>query len=305
MNKVKFSVFADLHYREGDWNWASERLEAILARAEREQVDFVMHCGDFCHDVRAARPVIERYNRFSIPTYHTMGNHDFEQTDGIEIVMSAFGMKGKSYYCFDRNGIRFISVDTNFYRASDGSIGHYASSDVWTKCHQKELLIPPEEMDFLRAAIRGASGPCVVFSHCSIVRPNGVVNRDEVLNLLREEGKVLLWVNGHHHRNNLQIVENVAFFDLNSTTSEWIDQPHNAYPAELMSKFEFSNHELLFAEPVHAVVTVTGDGEVKIEGMQGGMYCGVTREMTGNPVYDKAGLACDAEVLSAHFKLLS
>lgn len=304
MNQIKFSVFADLHYREGNWNRAAERLEEILARAEQEKVDFIMHCGDFCHNVIAARPVIDRYNRFPIPTWHTMGNHDFEATDTVEAVTGAYRMEGKSYYFFDRNGFRLISIDTNFHHAPDGSIIHYASSDAWTKCHQKELLIPDEELQFLRSAIRTAPGPCIVFSHGSVVRPDSVTNREEALDLLRQEpGKVLLWINGHHHRNNLRIVENIAFFELNSTTSEWINVPHQAYPAELMAKFALSNHELLFEKPVHAVMTVKEDGEIQIDGMRGGMYLGVTRPMTGNPEFDSVGLPCDASVLSAHFKL--
>lgn len=304
MNQIKFSVFADLHYREGNWNRAAERLEEILARAEREKVDFIMHCGDFCHNVIAARPVIDRYNRFPIPTFHTMGNHDFEATDTVEAVAEAYRMDEKSYYYFDRSGFRMISIDTNFHHAPDGSIAHYATSDAWTKCHQDELLIPDEELEFLRSAIRTASGPCIVFSHGSIVRPCSVTNRETVLDLLRQEpGKVLLWINGHHHRNDLRIVENIAFFDLNSTTSDWINHPHHAYPSELMAKFALSDHELLFEKPVHAVVTVKEDGEIQIDGMRGGMYLGVTRPMTGNTEFDNAGLPCDASVLSAHFKL--
>ena len=59
MNKVKFSVFSDLHYRVGDWNWATQRLEEILKRAKDESSRFIIHCGDFCHNVHAAREIIE------------------------------------------------------------------------------------------------------------------------------------------------------------------------------------------------------------------------------------------------------
>ncbi len=307
MKKVCFSVFADLHYRDGDWNWATRRLEAILERAEKHNVDFIMHCGDFCHNVETAAPVIGRYNSFRIPARHTMGNHDFERTDGIEPVLRAYRMDEKSYYFFDINGFRMISIDTNFYHAPDGSVTHYADSDVWTKCHQQELLIPEEELEFLDSAIETAPGICVVFSHGSITRPSGVANQEAVLELLRRPrrgpGRVAMWINGHHHRNNLQLLENIAFFDLNSTTSVWIDQPHRAYPPELMAKFEQSDHELLYTEPVHAIVTLTDEGDIRIEGMRGGLLLGVTPESVGNPRYDTAGIACDGSVLSARFRL--
>ena len=61
MNKVKFSVFSDLHLSRGlhegyEHFWlgdCEERLDAILARAKREEVDFIIHCGDFCHNPHA------------------------------------------------------------------------------------------------------------------------------------------------------------------------------------------------------------------------------------------------------------
>ena len=304
MNCVKFSVFADLHYRDGDWNWASQRLEAILRRAETEHVDFIMHCGDFCHNIVTATPIIDRYNRFPIPAFHTLGNHDFEETDGLQIVLDAYRMK-KNYYSFDLNGIRMISLDTNYYLKA-GNPAHFADSDFYTKCHQGEMILPPEELEFLHDAVVNAPGPCVIFSHASAIRADGLSNRLAVRQLLASarNGRPVLWINGHYHRNNLQLCDNIAWFDLNSTTSDWVTVPHHAYPPELMGKFECSEHELLFTEPVHALVTVNEDGEIRIDGMEGGMYQGITREMTGNSAFDSAGLPCDASVLSAHFRLL-
>ena len=58
---IIFSVFADLHWREGDWTWCEARLDAIFARALRERAEFIIHCGDFCHDVAAARGMIAKY----------------------------------------------------------------------------------------------------------------------------------------------------------------------------------------------------------------------------------------------------
>lgn len=67
MNKVKFSVFADLHLSRGmdekyEHFWLGDceaRLDAILARAKREKVDFIIHCGDFCHNPHAETAALE------------------------------------------------------------------------------------------------------------------------------------------------------------------------------------------------------------------------------------------------------
>ncbi len=113
----------------------------------------------------------------------------------------------------------------------------------------------------------------------------------------------VIWINGHHHRNSLKLINQVAFFNLNSTTSEWLAKTHDKYPPEFMKKSPLAKHELLYEKPVHAIVTITKDGEFNIEGMEGGMYLGITPEMTGNKSHDTEGLPLDASVLSSHFKL--
>lgn len=306
MNQAKFSVFADLHYRDGDWNWASQRLEDIFRRAEAENVDFIMHCGDFCHNVLTGKPIIDRYNSFSIPTRHTVGNHDFEQTDGLMCVLDAYQME-KNYYFFDCNGIRMISVDTNYHRGSNGELLHYADDTAWAKCHQEAVILPPEELKFLCSAVAEAPGPCVIFSHESAIRPGDLANGPEVRRALAavRENRPVLWINGHHHRNHLQLMDGVAWFDLNSTTSDWVNNAHHAYPEELMKRCQVAEHELLYDTPVHAVVTVTGDGLIDIAGMTGEPYLGITPEMVGNPSVDRGGFPFDTSVLSARFRLLS
>lgn len=306
MQQVKFSVFADLHYRDGNWNSAAERLERVLERAEREKVDFIMHCGDFCHNVMTAKPIINRYNSFHIPAYHTVGNHDFEQTDGLAVVLEAYRLGDRSYYRFDRNGIRMISLDTNYHRSEEGTLQHYGDESAWEKCHQTGLLLSPEQMEFLRDSVATAPGPCVIFSHESAILPYGLINGPEIRAMLREaQGKhPVLWINGHHHRNRLQLTEGIAWFDLNSTTSVWVNKSHHAYPDELMKKCPVSDHELLYGAPVHAVVTVSEDGTFRIEGMSGMPYLGITPAMIGEPEQDRNGLPFDTNVLSAYFRLI-
>lgn len=302
MQKVKFSVFSDLHFREGDWNWATKRLDDILARAERENAKFIMHCGDFCHNVRTAEDIISKYNDFHIPAYHTMGNHDFEESCDIAEVCAAYKMGEKSHYSFSVGNIKFISLDSNYFHDSEGKLRHYANSNVYDKCHQGEQSLSPEELDFLAAELESCSA-AVIFSHASPTRSNGITNRAEAQKIIAESNIPVLWINGHYHRNNLTVSGNLASFDLNSTTSDWVNNTHNAYAPELMAKFRLSNHSLLFDKPVHAIVTISEDGEILIEGMKGKMYQDITHEMTGNSPLDKCGLPCDASVLSAHFKL--
>ncbi len=300
---VKFSVFSDLHYRDGNYNKTIERLQQILSRAKENDVDFIMHCGDFCHNVRTAKPVLNPYNSFGIPTYHTMGNHDFESTKTLEEVVSAYKME-RNYYSFDVKGFRFISLDTNYFTSSDGKFVHYASSSAYEKCHQKEAIITPEQIKFLKDRISTASGPCVIFSHHGFYLKHGITNAVEVKKTLFEnQCTPIMWINGHYHRNSLKLINQVAFFNLNSTTSVWLGKTHNAYPPEIMNSSPLANHELLYEKPVHAIVSIKKDGTFTIDGMEGSMYLGVTLESTGNKNDDFEGLPCDASVLSSKFKL--
>ena len=68
-SSISFSVFSDLHWREGDWASCEARLSAIIDRAVRSKAEFLIHCGDFCHDVAAARAMIAKYAAAPIPAH--------------------------------------------------------------------------------------------------------------------------------------------------------------------------------------------------------------------------------------------
>jgi len=303
---VKFSLFSDLHYRVGDYNWASKRLEAILERAEKNSVDFVMECGDFCHDVVRAKPIIDRYNNFKIPTYHAVGNHDFESTKTLEAVVDAYKMTRGNFYYFDKGSLRFIVLDTNYFINKKGEFEHYAASSAWDKCHQTMAVITPPQIEMLKRAVSTAKGMCVVFSHNGIRTADpekGITNAAEVLGIFAANPSIpILWINGHWHRNNLRLDDGIAFFTINTPTSDWLGGSHNAYPPEIMNSSPLAKREILFDVPVNAIVTVWPDGEVLIEGMKGATFMGLTPEDLGASSYS-AKLPFDPNVLSAHFKL--
>ena len=306
-DSITFSVFADLHWREGDWSWCERRLNDIIDRAVREKAEFIIHCGDFCHDVAAARHMIEKYAAAPIPAHHVMGNHEFECSNSLEEVLEAFSMP-RNYYSFDVRGFRFVAIDNNYHHGPDGNLKHYADESVWSKCHQDEMLLPPEQVEFLCDAISTAPGPVCVFSHARMKYApgiRGVDNSEEILAQAEKarDGRPVIWFNGHHHRNQLLVRDGMAFFDVNTTTSTWSDKEHHAYPPELMAKCPTSCHSLLNAVPVHAIVRLDMDGDVDIAGMRGAYYLGIIPEGIGIDTTDKDGLRFTVDVLSAKFSL--
>ena len=61
-----------------------------------------------------------------------------------------------------RRGFRFVALDNNYHRGADGKLKHYADESVWAKCHQDEMAVPPEQVEFLRDAIATAIMPSPV-----------------------------------------------------------------------------------------------------------------------------------------------
>ena len=62
-NRVKFSVFADIHHYPGVFmSQTPEHLTQIQDRAVREQCDFIIHVGDFTHNPTAEPEFIRQYN---------------------------------------------------------------------------------------------------------------------------------------------------------------------------------------------------------------------------------------------------
>ena len=305
---IIFSVFADLHWREGDWTWCEARLDAIFARALRERAEFIIHCGDFCHDVTAARGMIAKYAAAPVPAYHVMGNHEFECSGSLGEVLAAFGMK-RNYYSFDVRRFRFVVLDNNYHCGPDGKLKHYADESAWAKCHQEgDIFLPPEQVEFLLDAIRTAPGPVCLFFHARLKYApgiRGIANSREVLAAADKAraGRPLLWLNGHHHRNQLLVRDGMAFLDVNSASSDWTHKPHHGYPPELMAKCHVACNTLLNAEPVHAIVRISMDGEVEIEGMKGAHFMGITPESLGIDTTDSDGLKFETGVLSAKFKI--
>ena len=80
---LKVCVFSDLHFTPGVYtNDTPEFLERIMARAERENCDMIIHSGDMVQNVseKPVKDLLERYNGFRIPSYHVIGNHEQDGT---------------------------------------------------------------------------------------------------------------------------------------------------------------------------------------------------------------------------------
>lgn len=302
---MKFSCFADFHYYPGMFYGASvATLQQIQARAVAEKCDFIIHAGDLVHSPSTFNAFVDRYNSFEIPSYNCLGNHDTDKTPYTE-VLKHYKMPDGHYY-FDCKGYRILVCDPNYYLL-DGAYIHYNLHE------HRELrgmpVVPPDQLEWMETAIAEAPGPCVLISHQSFEREaDGVVNQAEVRKILtdanaRKPHSVLMCINGHYHRDNLRLLDGILYFDLNSTSYDWLDKRHDLYPdGDIKREYYYFTHTLVYDRPVHAIITLEGT-RVKIDGMEGHFLYGVTREMTDNPPLDPAGRPATAVVSSADVTL--
>lgn len=319
---MKFLMFSDLHYHPGILHGIDEEtLYKLQKRAEDAKCDFIIHAGDFCYGPSFVAQYVKKYNEFHIPSYHCLGNHDCDRTDYNE-TLKLYNMPS-GYYYFDAKGYRIIVVDTNYFKSGEKFV-HYNLKNQFEHPDSADR-VPPEEMNWLRETILSSPYPCLIISHASFEREcvipkdhddmialsheaNASLDGQEIRDMVREINekephKVLMLMNGHHHKDFLRIIENTIYWDVNATSYEWVcDEPHGIFPAEITEKSSLANHTVIFNEPLSAVVTLEGN-TVTIEGAETTMFMGVTRELVGDFVLDRSGRPTRAKIQSAKITL--
>lgn len=301
MKKVKFSVFADLHHEpKAFMSNAWEKLALIQQRADLNDVDFIIHAGDLTHGPSHYEDFVNFYNNFHIPSYNCLGNHDSDNTSYEETVK--YYKMPNGYYHFDVNGFRFIVLNPNYFQEGNEYIT-YSLGNYYASPNGSAGFMPPFELEWLKEKVMEFDGSCILISHQSFERVDGVINKDEVMNLICEcnsirENAIIMCINGHYHRDYIIKKNGVLFFDLNSCSYDWIDQPHKFYPKKLCRKFSCMKNTIIVNEPVHAIVELDENGGIKIDGMEGTFFMGITRSMTNAPILDDAFRAYTARVSS-------
>jgi hypothetical protein len=306
---LKVCVFSDIHYERGFWTNADDPtfLEKILARAERESCDMMIQCGDFMHGVTKPwqKEFVKLYNEFKIPGYHVLGNHDQEQNSAKE-TCDAYRIATSGHYSFDKGGFRFVIADPNYFCPEPGKYVHYERSNYAHAHGATTNVIPPDEMEWMRATIVGSPLPCIVFSHQSIERGNcdPVANSGAVRSIFNEAnakkpGTVRLVVNGHAHNDNLRVLDNVLYWDVNSANYQWFGPKHAKYPAEYMKSHPGAQYTLAWTEPLSGVLTLWQDGRIRIEGSKADWLFGVKPTDANYPKYDRDGRETHPVIQSA------
>ena len=221
---VRFGFITDCHYaahivRPGDnrrYPQALRKLGDFVDAMNREGVDFVVEGGDFKDLGRTPSESLAYLDAmesclagFKGPRYHVLGNHDHDNLSKEEFLahISNDGQPAaKAWYSFVRGGVKFIVLDA-CYRP-DGT-PYCRGRFSW-----KETRLPQEQIDFLRAELASATGPCVPIVHQQLDAEDEtcIQNAAEIRAILEQSGKVSCVIQGHLHEGSFREINGIGYY---------------------------------------------------------------------------------------------
>ncbi len=207
--KIKFGVFADLHYSlpnaqtRGNSARTLDDLQTGMARFAAEGVDFAVALGDntqptsnSAEQYELLKMMIRKWGSYGIPVHMTLGNHEFSQLT-LEQVLEIL-QTDRTYYSFDIGDVRFAVLDTSYNPNGE----HYSNDNFdW-----RYGIIPKEELSWLEGLLKDKKRT-FVFVHNNIHFASGgeyddwfqIMNHDEVCSLMNKYGCVEAVFQAHHH----------------------------------------------------------------------------------------------------------
>lgn len=281
---IRFLVFSDLHME--DLTDGRKRLKSILDRAKSEKAEFIVSLGDLCFPTEEYAFVHEMFKSAGIPIYHTIGNHDVQNWNLSEALK--FLRKDKSYEAFEKDGYKFIILDTCYWKTEDGEY-HFPNKK---RIKSNYPCIPEEELLWLKDQLSDGK-KYIIFSHMSLVNPfmhRGIANKEAVQKIF--DGKnILLCMNGHDHGSDLKIINGVPYYTVNSASQFcwWGGNPPGS---------EIKN--LFYKDALNVIVELDAE-EIRMIGMES-EFCGLRPEDVGVLDYKWNGADVHPETLSCVLK---
>jgi predicted phosphodiesterase len=249
--KLRFGVITDIH--QDLMPDGPARLSAFLAAMRAADAAFIVQLGDFCVPHPRNRAFLDVWRSWAGPSYHVLGNHDFDGGYRPEQVRAFLGMPA-SYYRFEAAGIAFFVLDGN---EPGGQVRGY------------KRFIGPTQLAWLEAGLGATPGPKVVLVHQPLDDPQGVENGAAVRAVLERHG-VLACLSGHLHQDYLRVLGGVAHLQLNSASYYWIGEPaavRETLPPEVHRAYPSLRNTAVYREPLWALVTLDlARGELVVDG---------------------------------------
>ena len=310
---LKFLVFSDLHYKKGMYIASVDDLRAIFRRAAEAGVDFVIHGGDLCNDYLGSPELVREFleNPYGLPVYGVYGNHELEsEGNTVDVVTPLlsnrevfFPSPDVGYWYTDIKGYRIIGLDTNYSFNRETEEWEHNRPASWgpPKGNEAGNSLSPMQLSWLDGVLRDAEAcgkKVLVFSHDGM---SGIWRSSPDAPAVRElfekyRGTVLMSVNGHWHADDFAVRDGVVYMNVNtvrngywcvtdefhyddSHTFLFTDYDADGNPTDTreipINTLWQAKNTWFFKDPLSALVTLSDDGTVTVEGSQSEWMYGI------------------------------
>ncbi len=231
---MRFLAVTDLHYTDlhdgadgRQHDLSLEKLKQAI-RDGAEGCDCIVNLGDTADGFVGRRPQTELLTEVrgvlrgsGLPYYSMIGNHDTSLPK--EDFYPYLDMPGR-YYAFDCDGFRCLVLDACL---NDVREPLPKSEIQWDNC-----WVDPGQIAWLRRELEAAVGDVLIFTHVPFMledreteNPHLIRNRDEVMKILLQSGKVRAVFSGHYHDGCFGVCGNIPYI----TFSAMVIGEENAY----------------------------------------------------------------------------
>lgn len=226
--KVRFGLVSDSHYANRDeagirfYRESAAKMEACIEVMNQEQVDFMIHLGDFKDQdpepdeqrtLQYLKDFEAIYARFEGPRYHVLGNHDMDSLSKAQfqsLIENTGISQNETYYSFDKGDYHFVVLDACFN--PDGSPYDHDNFKWY------DANLPQEQLDWLENDLKKTGRPTIVFVHQMLEDiENGkhhIKNFAEVRSILEASGKVSAVFQGHKHEERYKQINDIHYYTI-------------------------------------------------------------------------------------------
>jgi manganese-dependent ADP-ribose/CDP-alcohol diphosphatase len=234
--RVSFGVIADLQYCDSEpfknrfYRNSIRKLEETKEQLNSRQLDFVINLGDMIDkDWESYEKILPYFKHIKAPVYHVLGNHDYEVEEDKKAMIPG-KIRTKKFYHFSLADWRFIVLGGNEIStfANLPQSENYQLARNWLDQMESDEIVNANfwnggigktQLDWLESVLKDVSlkgQKAVIFCHYPIFPPNkhNLLNDKELLTLLKNCKGVKMWINGHNHKGNYGLFEDIHFVNV-------------------------------------------------------------------------------------------
>lgn len=232
------------------------------------------------------------------------------------------------YYYFDCGGFRFVAVDSQYSQNPETGVWMKNVTYYPEKGQIRTDRLGDKQLAWLETVLTDAANkgiPCIIFAHSPAW--HGYGTEPEAAEIFARvngirKGTVMACFNGHLHTNRpVKKVDNILYIDVNATINAWWmggkAKPHYTeehtytYTEHDENGMVVSRRERPFVElwqgqytwfvkdPLSAIVTVTTDGRVTVEGCESEWEYGIAPETPEDAYFAEEFVYCAPRIDSS------